>query len=77
MDRRTDGQTDKQTNRQTDRRTDRQTDRQTDRRTDGQTDRQTDGLFMSVIYECSYLARAFVAGKPLQPSLMFVSKASE
>jgi hypothetical protein len=31
--------------------------------------------FMSVIYECSILARVFVPDKDFQPSLMFVSKA--
>ncbi len=32
-------------------------------------------LFMSVIYKCSYQARALVPGKTFQPSLMFVGKA--
>jgi hypothetical protein len=33
-------------------------------------------LFTSVIYECSYLARVFVPGKPFQPFLFvgFVGK---
>jgi len=32
-------------------------------------------LFTLVSYECSFLARVFILGKPLKPSVMFVGKA--